>query len=263
MFDSNKFDKVMAMLFGSSNLGEAENAFSALKKMMEANNVAPSDLHVSQGSGGFDYHRMYEANLAELRKTWEENNNTLRAHIQALQLKITSFKSAERKNDEEVTRLKAVIAELELRGVSRGSEAEISELQAEVARLKGDLEAAQDLLDEPNRETGTFGHQQEEDLAAYQREDGVNQATVKREFRKVVNIRFGWKTCLWHLLQRRGVTVCKGTLYGWLRSTTRELPGKVLEVIRAEAQRLADSGATFGGAEWVKMQKEYLYGFSY
>jgi len=237
MLDHAKLNKMTAMMVGASQ-AEADNAYRAIVKMVRSSNVAPSNVHLHVYGDEDDY-----------------VGSTLKAKDDEIDQHLSDLEAAY----DEIGKLRAE------NGKVAALQVEIERLRAENARLKADnvlLQEANDLLDEPNRDTGTFGWRDHEELEAYRREDGESLAAVKSELRKVIPIHFGFKSVVWRLLNANGLKRAKGTVCSWLSGRSK-MPAAVLNIIRAEAKRLATAGVERFGLEWKVMQKGYLYGYSY
>jgi len=237
MLDHVKLNKMTAMMVGATPT-EADNAYRAIVKMVKANNVAPSNVHLHVYGDEDDY-------VGSLLK---DKDDEIDQHLSELEAAY-----------DEIEKLRAE------NGTIAMLQAEVERLQSENERLKAEnaqLQDASDLLGGTNRDTGTFGCQDQDELDAYRSEDGEPLAAVKRELRKVVPIKFGFKNVVWHLLNANGLRRAKGTVYAWLSGRTK-MPAAVLDIIKAEAERLEAAGVEKFGLEWKAMQKGYLYGFNY
>jgi len=237
MLDSVKLNKMAAMMVGATQ-AEADNAYRAIVKMVRANNVAPSNVHLHVYGDEDDY-------VGSVLKAKDDEINEHLSELEA------AF--------DEIELLRAEIGKL------AALQAENERLKVENERLKVEnarLQEANDLLDEPNRDTGNFGCHDQDELDAYRSEDGEPLAAVKRELRKVIPIKFGFKGVVWHLLNANGLRRAKGTVYAWLSGRSK-MPAAVLDIIRAEAERLEAVGVEKFGKEWRTLQRGYLFGYSY
>jgi hypothetical protein len=150
--------------------------------------------------------------------------------------------------------LEAALDEIEnLRAENR----KIAALQAEIDRLNDENERLKAQI--ADTQSGPHDFQE---LEAYRKEDGEPLAAVKREMRRIIPIRYGWKTVFWHLLSANGLKRAKGSVYAWLSGRSR-MPTAVLDIIQSEADRLAAAGVERFGSAWRNLQKPYLYGYSY
>lgn len=217
-------EKIFAMMF-SPNEGDHAVAARKLVEHFQRASVHPDDVHLLVYGDEDDYV------ASMLKKTDEDIDGYLEDiegyldEIASLRDEVRDLKASAGTKDRQIAELKAEIAE---------QKAEIVALQAE--KRPTPIGAALDTSDRA-------------ELEAYRREDGVNTAAVKRELRACMEISSGWKTGLWNLLNHRGLKRSKGTVYGWLAGRAR-MPAQVLEIIRAEASRLAGLGFALGSAEW-------------
>ncbi|ARJ67920.1 hypothetical protein WV31_20835 [Magnetospirillum sp. ME-1] len=222
MLDTAKLNKMIAVMVGSIH-ADADNAYRAIVKMVSDNNVPPSYLHLHVYGDEDDY--------------------------------VASVLSAkDREIEDHLGDLEAALDEIEnLRAENR----KIAALQAEVDRLNDENERLKAQI--ADTQSGPHDFQE---LEAYRKEDGEPLAAVKREMRRIIPIRYGWKTVFWHLLSANGLKRAKGSVYAWLSGRSR-MPPDVLDIIRSEADRLAAAGVERFENEWRAMQRGYLYGYNY
>ena len=229
MLDTAKLNKMIAVMVGSTH-ADAENAYRAIVKMVNDSNVSPSYLHLHVYGDEDDY--------------------------------VASVLNAkDREIEDHLEELEAALDEIEkLRAENR----KIAALQAEIDRLQdeSDLLKAQIANTQACSEESCPFTDEVHELEAYRREDGEPLAAVKREMRKIIPIKFGWKTVFWHLLNANGLKRAKGSVYAWLSGRSK-MPAAVLDIIRSEADRLVAAGVERFGSEWRAMQPGYLYGYNY
>lgn len=223
-------EKIFAMMFSPI---ESEQAAAGRKLVdyFQRNNVHPDDVHLNVYGDEDDFvasmlnmkDREIDGYLADIEAYLEE--------IARLRDEVKEFKVAAAAKDRQIAKQQAEMVK---------QKAEITGLRSEVDSLSAKR---------PTPIGITLDANERAELDAYRLEDGVNTAAVKRELRGCMKICSGWKATLWNLLNHRGLRRSKATVYRWLAGRAK-MPQLVLDIIRAEARRLAGLGFFLGSAEW-------------
>ena len=116
---------------------------------------------------------------------------------------------------------------------------------------------------EPVQAPVDMDQQDREELTNYRVEDGKPQADIKRAWRKIAPVKYGWKRHLQRLLAINGLDRKQGTINRWLNprlynslsDKAKSLIEQVVTIIEAEAQRLNAMDIK----DRDKAQSEYLW----
>ncbi|ARJ64202.1 hypothetical protein WV31_00020 [Magnetospirillum sp. ME-1] len=223
-------EKIFRLIF-SSNEGEHAAASRKLVEHFRLNNVHPGEIHLNVYGDEDDF-------VASMLQKADREIDECLADIEGYQDEIARLR-------DEVKDLKASVA---------AKDRQIAKQQAEMVKQKAEITGLRSEVDSlsakrPTPMGSAMDASDRAELEAYRREDGINTAAAKRELRACMEISSGWKSILWKLLNHRGLARSKGTVYGWLAGRAK-MPQLVLDIIRAEARRLAGLGIALGSAEW-------------
>ncbi|CUW41709.1 conserved protein of unknown function [Magnetospirillum sp. XM-1] len=223
-------EKIFGLMFSANEYEHAE-ASRKLVEHFQRNNVHPDDVHLNVYGDEDDF-------VASMMNMKDQEIDGYLADIEAYLEEIACLR-------DEVKDLKAAAA---------ATDRQIAKQQAEMVKQKAEITGLRSEVDSlsakrPTPMGSAMDANERAELEAYRSEDGVNTAAVKRELRGCMKICSGWKASLWNLLNHRGLPRSKGTVYGWLAGRTK-MPPLVLDIIRAEARRLAGLGIVLGSAEW-------------
>ncbi|BAE51972.1 hypothetical protein [Paramagnetospirillum magneticum] len=223
-------EKIFGLMFSSNEYEHAE-ASRKLVEHFQRNNVHPDDVHLVVYGDEDDF-------VASMLQKADREIDECLADIEGYQDEIARLR-------DEVKDLKASVAAKDRRLAKQ--QAEMVKQKAEITGLRSEVDSLS--VKRPTPMGSAMDASDRAELESYRLEDGVNTAAAKRELRGCMKICSGWKATLWNLLNHRGLARSKATVYRWLAGRSK-MPAQVLDIIRAEARRLAGLGIALGSAEW-------------